>query len=215
MTDWGMPSEGHAAYLVWSLLPAAIAGQYAWNVGAEQNGETFKPHFVRGAKKFIDDIVFDGKNVSEYLYRAANYYLLEPDRVHCGTMCGELLAQPLDSRTYAGWFDIAEWPDDFYYDNVVNYMKKIVDDFSKIDFDETIKREMRVNCLMTIISAELCKVRISQKVTKEKYNELCALIDETIKEHCELWTIRNYPKGLEVSLGVLEKRRAELLARVI
>lgn len=40
LTDWG--DGGHAQSWVWSMNPIALAGQYGWNTGAKQDGETFK-----------------------------------------------------------------------------------------------------------------------------------------------------------------------------
>ena len=88
VTDWGC-GEGHTHFPVWSLVPAALGAQYAWNVGEPQNGGTLKSHNVRNCEKYIDENVFGGAKVSRWLYKLQQYYLLEPERIHCSTMCGQ------------------------------------------------------------------------------------------------------------------------------
>ena len=84
LTDWGC-GEGHTHFPVWSLVPAALAAQYSWNVGEKQNGGMLKPDFIRAAEKFIDDTVFNAP-VSNWLYKMQQYYLLEPERIHSSTI---------------------------------------------------------------------------------------------------------------------------------
>jgi len=210
VTDWGMPGGGCPDFGVWGFLPGALAGQYAWNVGAEQNGETFKADYIRGAQAFLNQYIFGGKNIAEYLYRAANYYLLEPERVHVGTMCGEISQYPLDVTAYYTFFDLKNTPYDFYFDNIIGYMSKIIADLEEIDYDPTYKREMILNCKMVVLCADLCKVRIHQAVTAEHKDELIAMIDEIAPEFRELWCNRNYEKGVEVYLGVIARMKAQL-----
>ena len=45
LTDWG--DGGHPQFGVWSMVPCALAGQYGWNTGKKQDGESFKAEFIR------------------------------------------------------------------------------------------------------------------------------------------------------------------------
>ena len=212
VTDWGMGYEGHPHFGIWSFLPAALGGQYAWSVGDEQNGENFKSDFIRGAMSFVDTYRFGGAKVAKLLYRVSNYYLLEPDRIHCGTMCGQLLPFPLEKTGYFHLFDLKNYDDpDFYMDNVIEYMKKIAADVKKTEFDAQYKREMLVNMKTVVLSAELAKIRCSKTCTPELAGRLTAMIDEIYSEFKELWLMRNYESGIECFLGVLDARRAEIL----
>ncbi len=210
MTDWGNSWNPH--FPVWSLLPCALAGQYGWNVGAEQNGETFKADFIRDAEKFIDRVVFGGVGVSRLLYRMSNYYLLEPERIHVGTMCGEVFGKPLSETDNLPFFDLKECGDDFYFDNLLDYCSKLYRDFEKLDIDDIIKREILINVKMVMLSAELCKIRMSQKVSAEKKAELVALIDWMIPEYKQLWLVRNFEEGVQNFIEQLLRRKQELLA---
>ncbi len=212
LTDWGMHGDGHAQFGVWSYFPIALAAQYAWNVGREQNGEDFKAEYIRAANKLIDGYWFDGKNVSEYLYRISNYYLLEPERIHVGTICGEIFAEPLCETAHYVYFDLKNCIDNFYFDNVINYINSILKDVEKIDFDAELKRQVILNSKMVIVSAELCKVRIDKTVTEDKRKEICELIDWVTGEYKELWLNVNFEKGVESYLSKLADRKQELLA---
>jgi len=216
LTDWGMGYEGHPHFGVWSFIPAALGGQYAWNTGEEQNGENFKVGFIRGAMNFVDTFRFGGVKISDYLYRASNYYLLEPDRIHCGTMCGQLFPFPLEKTGYFHLFDLKNYRDvDFYFNNLIRYMNEIMEDIRKIDFDSDYKREILVNMKSVVLSAELCKVRVNKKLDSEHAKRLIADIDEIYGEFSELWRARNYERGIECFQNVLNSRRAEISEYVI
>ncbi|MBQ2741475.1 MAG: family 20 glycosylhydrolase [Oscillospiraceae bacterium] len=210
LTDWG--NAGHAQFAVWSYVPIALCGQYGWNTGAEQDGETFKADFIRNSEKYVDEEIFGGVPVSRLLYRMGNYYLLEPERVHVGTMCGELFRLPLNESRYAYFYDIKECGDEFYFNNVTEYVNKVLSDIKKLDFDEQLKSEIILNSEMVILSSELCKIRMGYKFSNEKLDELIVLSDRLAKEFYELWIRRNFEKGVEIFKSQIETRKNELVA---
>jgi len=211
VTDWACGYEGHPHYPVWSLFPQSLGGQYAWNAGAEQTGEAFKPEFIYGAKDFVDFFFFDGKKVSELLYRLSNYYLLEPERVHLGSMCGLIMAFPLEVKGYFEFFDLTVCGDDFYFDNVVNYVEAILCDIEKIDFDTRLKREIVVNSKMVVLSAKLCKLRMHMEITEPEAESITTLIDWICTEFRDLWLETNYEEGINICLDNLRNRKKEVL----
>lgn len=211
LTDWGN-GDGHPHFWVWSAVPIALAGQYAWNVGVEQDGEKFKPEFIRNSEKYVDRVLFGGANVSRLLYRMGNYYLLEPERVHCSTMCGGTFKLPLSETNFHNLFDLKDSGDVFYFDNIIGYVTKVLSDIEKVDFDERLKREIAVNSKTVILSAELCKLRLGEAITAEKKEELLALIDWIAEEYRDLWLFRNFEKGVEDFENQLAGRKSELLA---
>lgn len=190
----------------------ALAGQYGWNIGAEQNGETFKAEFIHAAEKFMDFYVFGCAGLSRLLYRMANYYLLEPERIHVGTMCGEIFFQPLNETEHAPYFDLKVCGDDFYFDNVIEYVGKILKDIEAMPICDKLKRQIAVNAKMVILSCEHCKIRMSQTASAGKKAELAALSDWIAAEFKALWLMDNYEKGVQNFVGVLEARKNELLA---
>ena len=210
LTDWG--DGGHAQSWVWSMNPIALAGQYGWNTGAPQDGETFKADFIRAAEDFTDEYAFGGVKLSRLLYRMANYYLLEPERVHVCTMCAKEINLPLTETRYAHLFDLKDSGDDFYFDNVTAYVRRVMADIEKLSFDETVKREIRLTAKLIEVGSELCKVKLHPRESVGEAQALADRIDGLLPEFRELWLIRNYEKGIERFWGYLVSRRDELRA---
>ena len=210
VTDWG--DGGHYQQWCWSMQPIALGGQYGWNPGKQQDGESFKAEFIRAAEDFTDDYFFGGAKVSRLMYRMANYYLLEPERVHVCTMSAKQLTLPLNETKYAHLFDMKDSGDDFYFDNVTAYVRKVMADIEKLDFDERLKREIRVTAWMIELGSEICKVKLHPQESVDKVDELVALIDRILPEYVDLWTASNFEMGIARSHGYLTARRAELIA---
>ncbi|MBQ7866546.1 MAG: family 20 glycosylhydrolase [Clostridia bacterium] len=210
LTDWG--DGGHPQFSVWSWAPIALAGQYGWNTGAKQDGETFKADFIRNAERYVDEEIFGGKKVANLLYRMGNYYLLEPERVHVCTMSAKEFSLPMNVTKYAHLFDIKDSGDVFYFNNVLDYVRRVWADIDKVDIDPQIKREINVNVQMVIAGAEMCKIKIGEEPTAEKLDELIALLDWIEQEYITLWNLRNYERGQEKFLDTIRQRRDELKA---
>ena len=210
LTDWG--DGGHPQYWLWSMNPIALAGQYAWNPGKQQDGESFKAEYIRGAERFVDDFAFKGAPLSRLLYRMANYYLLEPERVHVCTMCAKELILPLNETRYAHLFDLKDSGDDFYFDNVTAYVRRVMEDIEKLPVDPLLLREIRMTAQLIELGSELCKVKLHPSASKREAGELAKTIDRLLPEFKALWNIRNYEKGIERFYGYLTSRRDELRA---
>lgn len=210
VTDWG--DGGHYQQWCWSMQPIALGGQYGWNVGKQQDGESFKAEFIRAAEDFTDEMFFGGAKVSRLMYRMANYYLLEPERVHVCTMCAKQLTLPISVTKYAHLFDLKDSGDDFYFDNVIAYVRKVMADIEKLDFDDRLKREIRLTAWLIELGSEVCKVKLHPAESLDKVDELVALIDRILPEHIEIWNYRNFEIGIARFLDHLIARRTELLA---
>ncbi len=208
MTDWG--DGGHPQSWIWSMNPIALGGQYAWNAGAPQDGETFKADFIREAEDFTDDHAFGGVKLSRLLYRMANYYLLEPERIHCATFCARELMMPLNQTKYVWLFDLKDRGDDFFFDNVTEYVRRVMADIEKLDFDETFKREIRVTAELIRAGAELCKVKLHPEASASGAGELADRLERVLPEYRALWNLRNYEKGIERSWNHFTARVQEL-----
>lgn len=210
VTDWG--DGGHAQSWIWSMNPIALGGQYAWNTGAPQDGESFKADFIRNAETFVDEYAFGGVKLSRLLYRMANYYLLEPERVHVCTMCAKELTLPLGETRYAHLFDMKDSGDDFYFDNVTDYVRRVMADIEKLTFDELYKREIRLTAQLIELGSEVCKVKLHPQASVEEAHALADMIDGLLPEFAALWRARNYEKGMERFYGYLTARRDEMRA---
>ncbi|MBQ4451490.1 MAG: family 20 glycosylhydrolase [Clostridia bacterium] len=208
LTDWG--DGGHPQSWLWSVNPIALSGQYAWNSGAPQDGESFKADFIRQAERFADAYFFGGAPLSRLMYRMANYYLLEPERVHVCTMSFKELTLPLNTTRYAHLFDMKDSGDDFYFDNVTVYVRKVMADIEKLDFDEQYKREIRLTADLVVLGSEFCKVKLHPEASREEAKELISMIDAILPEYLDQWNRRNYERGAEKFASILSDRRREL-----
>ena len=210
LTDWG--DGGHPQSWVWSMTPIALCGQYGWNTGAPQDGESFKAEFIRSAETFVDEFFFGGTKVSRLMYRMANYYLLEPERVHVCTMSAKQLILPVHVTRYAHLFDMKDSGDDFYFDNVTDYVRRVMADIEKLDFDPLFKREIHLTAQLIELGSELCKVKLHPFQSVREAHALADMIDRILPEYIEIWNIRNYEMGVERFVGHLKARRDELRA---
>ena len=210
LTDWG--DGGHPQSWLWSVNPIALCGQYGWNTGKQQDGESFKAEFIRAAESYADEYFFGGAPLSRLMYRMANYYLLEPERVHVCTMSFKELTLPLNVTRYAHLFDMKDSGDDFYFDNVISYVRRVMGDIEKLSFDETYKREIRLTARLVELGAEVCKLKLHPEASKGEAQRLADTIDALLPEYIDLWNRFNYEKGSERFSDLLKARREELLA---
>ncbi|MBE6589459.1 MAG: hypothetical protein E7643_04705 [Ruminococcaceae bacterium] len=210
LTDWGEHGY-HGSYPVFSLVPIALAAQYAWNTGEYQDGYRMKHPLTEAAQKYIDEYVFAGKCASHFHYKLAQTYLLEPRRIHCSSVCGYAFNLKLSERIVPGFVDLNN-EDPFYFENIVFYLERILADLEKCDFDETYRRQTILGAKFYLLGAELCIVRIHASASAEKIDRLVALIDEILPEHKELWLRDNFENGIQSSVKILERHREELLA---
>ena len=125
-------------------------------------------------------------------------------------MCCIIFRKKLTETVYPYFFDLKKCGDDFYFDNVISYMKQNLEALEQVKFDEQLKREIKVNANMVIMASEMMKVRMHQRVSGETCDYLCSYIDEIAAEYKTLWCERNYEKGVEDFLGQLMDRKREL-----
>ena len=210
LTDWG--DGGHPQPWLWSMNPIALAGQYGWNSGAPQDGESFKADFIRGAESFVDEMCFGGVGLSRLLYRMANYYLLEPERVHVCTISAKELTLPISVTRYAHLFDLKDFGADFYFDNVIGYVRRVMEDIEALPLQDPWKREIRLTARLIELGSEVCKVKLHPTRSREEARRLAAMIDQIIPEYESLWNLRNYERGVEKFRDELLHRKEELLA---
>ena len=75
-------------------------------------------------------------------------------------MCAKELILPLNVTRYAHLFDLKDSGDDFYFDNVTAYVRRVMADIEKLSFDETYKREIRLTARLIELGSEVCKVKL-------------------------------------------------------
>ncbi len=204
LTDWGCDC-GQPTFLVWSAFPIAFAAQCAWNV---KNGRGI----VRDTERYVDRLIFGGKNVSELLRRISNYYLYEPDQIDCGTICGQSLQIGLNEMSFRGIFDLRTRPYPVYFDNVIRHVKESLAELEGVEINPFYKRQITLNARMVMFSAALCKLRLGEKPDADGIRALIAEADAIEKEFLLLWNAENYEHGSDEFLSQLRGRREDLLA---
>lgn len=207
MTDWG--DGGHPQFMVWSYLPIALAAQYTWNVGVEQNGGQLKPEYITAAENYVDLNIFNGAKVAKRLKQIANYFLLEPYRIHGQSVSNMALRMELTQRSNF-FFDFEEVGDAFEFENVINYLKYLIERIARIEFDDIYKRQIILNARMAILGAEYAIIKVNNCVSRGKVLEITELTDYIKKELYELWMMKNYEQGIEEFMGYLNSRLNEL-----
>ena len=132
--------------------------------------------------------------------------------MHVCTMSAKHLILPVSETRYAHLFDIRDSGDDFYFDNVTDYVRRVMADIEKLSFDERLKREIRLTAQLIELGSELCKVKLHPQQSVAQAQELAAMIDGILPEYIEIWNFRNYEMGIERFVGHLKARQEELRA---
>ncbi len=206
-TSWG--NVANVQFPIWSFVPVALAGLYSWNTGEYSHFLT-KTENVRMAEAYVDNEIF-GAPVSELLHRLQRYYLLEPEIVHDSTISFTALMRPIDQNIVMGSFDLQNLKDTFYFDNIIDYVEKILPDVEKLDVDDYIKDQIKCNAKTIIFAEELYKLRIDKNPLPEKIDSLVELADYITETFDRLWEVENFTNGKEIFINEINKRRAEIL----
>lgn len=205
LTDWG--DGGHAQFWVSSIVPIALGGQYAWNVGEKQDGENFKKEYIYSAEAFADQYFFGGESVAHILSCMGNYYLSETERKHNGTGAYD---------TFFRTFDTAQsgttvYDDAFYCERVIGWLQHWKKELETKNIDGFLKREALENCNMALLGAEFGIVRKEGRSSAEKKRELVALTEHIKNEYDVLWHRDNYDIGCDIILNFIEGKEKELM----
>ena len=167
----------------WEFVPVAIGAQYAWNVGHKQHGGWTKEYYVRNAQAYVDKYVFSGAKAAREICNLANTYQLEPEYSACGSILKLMMSHPLSEKIKTNFYDVREVYDEFYIDNIIEYVNKCVKRIEAIDFPKLYKDEILNDAKAIIIAAELMRVRITDKVTREKAEEMHELT-KSVLNYC-------------------------------
>lgn len=194
----------------WDLVPAAIGAQYAWNVGHHQHGGWTKGYYVRNAQDYVDKYVFGGAKVSRDICRLANTYLLEPEYVACGTILRQMIEKPLSQKIKPDFYDVRELYEEFHIDNIIGYVNKLIKRIEAVDFPEIYKREILADANAIILAAEYMRIRITDKVTREKAEEMKALSEWIISEYKAFKAEQGYKDTEHIRVPFFEARQAEI-----
>lgn len=209
LTNWG--SGYHPHFPVWTFLPCAMGGQYAWNVSSYNISWYMNCECLRNAESFVDDNIL-GASATRYLRRLQRYYLLEPERIHCATVNGWTLSIPLTKKVALNDFVLDDGAEVYQFEDVINYVRSAVKQLNNVPFDNKWKRQALCNTDMIIFASEINIVRINKTVSDEKIAEISALADKICSEYEVLWMEENYPKGMEIIIDQIKSRTNEVKA---
>ena len=176
----------------WEIVPAAVGAQYAWNVGHKQHGGWTKEYYVRNAQSYVDKYVFGGVKASREICNLANTYQLEPEYSACGSILKLMMSHPLSQKIKTNFYDIREVYDEFYIDNIIEYVNKCIKRIDSIDFPEIYKDEILTDAKAIILAAELMRVRITDKVTRAKAKEMHESIKAVLNYYSEFKKEQGY-----------------------
>lgn len=186
VTTWN--SEAYT----WELVPAAIGAQYAWNVGHKQHGGWTKAYFVRNAQDYVDKYVFGGVKAAREICDLANTYLLEPEYSACGSILRRMIEHPLSQKIKTNFYDVTELYNEYYIDNIIEYVNKLIKRIKAIDFPKLYKDEVLTDAMTIILSAELMRVRITDKVTRAKAEEIHEMTKSVLSYYKEFKKEQGY-----------------------
>lgn len=203
LTDWG------DSFLSLTYYPLALAAQYAWNVGCRQNGAELKNEYIRAAEKYCDTFVY-GIKITEYLRRLGNYYLLEPQLIHNGTICNDVFHISFDENKHPYYFHLDDFDNEYYFGNVIEYIEKNKKDILRIEMEEEFRRQILINCDLTILGAEMVLAKTTRK-NREFVGALIKKIEILMAEYLELHQKAFMPR-IDLLCKQLTARKNEMAA---
>lgn len=207
ITNWHWYDES------FTILPAAIGAQYAWNVGAKQDGESFKTDFIYAAEDFCDKYIYKA-NLSRLIYRYSNYYLLEPERMHVATMSGYTFDCSMDFKK-SQLLNFEKCADVFYFNNLERYIKDLMVQTDEAQCGEDIKLELNLAAHKILLANMLNKVRVNKRISAAEYAECAQLRNRIETDNDMLWNKMFYPVYKENFIERMNKRMEELKAFVV
>ena len=208
LTNWG--NSGTSAFPLWGVVPYTLGALYAWRVGEFSD---FNPKIgnIGLAMDYADEFIFHAP-LSTHLHKMSRYYLLEPYPTHNETVAYRSLKNPISGDITFGDFSVKNMSDSFYYENVIEYMKKAFSGLAGADIDEKTMAEIECDVNIVIFGEELNKLRLSTQISREKIDSLIDLADKITSEFRRLWMIDNFEHGIEIFLDFISERKSELEA---
>ena len=202
--------SGTSAFPLWGVVPYTLAALYAWRVGEFSD---FNPKIgnIGLAMEYADEFIFHAP-LSSHLHKMSRYYLLEPYPTHNETIAYRSLKNPISDDITFGDFSVKNMSDSFYYENVIEYMKKAFQGLSDADIDSKTMAEIECNVNIVIFGEELNKLRFYLTPSREKIDQLISLAETIAAEFKRLWLIDNFEHGIEIFLEFISDRVAELKA---
>ena len=165
---------------------------------------------MRNAQAYVDKYVFSGAKAAREICNLANTYQLEPEYSACGSILKLMMSLPLSEKIKTNFYDIREVYDEYHIDNIIEYVNKCVKRIEAIDFPKLYKDEILNDAKAIIIAAELMRVRITDKVTREKAEEMHELTKSVLNYCRELKKEQGYVGTEHILEPLLSARDKEV-----
>ena len=192
LTEWG--DGGHPQFPAVTYFSLVFGGAVAWNAGSHVCDDAFNQRraLIEDCHFYVDKCLFHTKNgvsLSKLVYRMGNYYLLEDG------LCFNHAETVRYGYGYAEDTPCEEKKKAFL--RVATYMENLKKELKSIRVNPYVKRELRANAEMVIVTARAIAVGVDEKLRKR--------IQLLQKEFSLLWKRNNYEKGVEIFTERLEK----------
>ena len=191
LTEWG--DDGHPQFPATAFLPFAVGAAASWNCMSHDAESAYgqRTHLLKACREYLNRSVYHAKNTdfADIVYRMGNFYLLEKDLRHNGTLLWHFTHHPEQ-------FADEQKP---YFGRVCEYMKNIRAELAASDADEKSKKQAIHDCDTVIV--------ISQILSSGKSAATAAELDRLIAEYKELWEADNHPAGEEIFVRFLESQK--------
>ena len=115
-----------------------------------------------------------------------------------------------EERQFAPYADLNYIWDEFYDNNVITYMRAVMQQFIDENLPQEQLNPILTTCKIVIFETMLNPIRVTQSVSPEKLKEIEQLIDEIKVNYVSLWNNELKEKGMEIYFNYLETRRNEL-----
>ncbi|MBQ3099362.1 MAG: family 20 glycosylhydrolase [Clostridia bacterium] len=180
LTEWG--DDGHPQFPANTYFPLVYGGYVSWNCGNHRSEPAYAERraALYDCRAYLDKFVYkcEGeKSLADIVYRMGNFYLLEDLLYFNGTELNQcfMRREPITPERAAG------------FERVLKYMQGMRAELDGVKADETMLREVTLNCDMVIMLANL----VLDRADKQE----CARI---LAEYRELWLQKNHEAGINL-----------------
>lgn len=188
LTEWG--DGGHPQFPATSYFPLVFGGAVSWNCGDHNHEVSYNARgpLIDDCKRYLDKFIYKTEgdtSVADIATRMGKFYLLEDCLHFNGTEMNYYLNKPeelTENKIKA-------------FKRVKAYMEEIRLELEKAKADETVMRELKINCDMVILFAKV--------LTGGK--DLNAEAERLMAEFEALWKMKNHTAGMLYFINRIKK----------
>ncbi len=193
LTEWG--DGGHPQFPPISYLPLVFGGSASWNSGDCNHEKAYEERriLLGECKAYLDKFIFKTEgdtSLADIVYRMGNYYLVED--------------MPQFNLTELIFY--RNNPEDITADKikgfkrVIKYMSEIKEELCGVKADRAMLSEIKLNCEMVILTAELMCGN----------NQAVGRTAKMLEDFKKLWNDKNFECGTEL----FENKMLDLMKKI-